>query len=114
MLMRPNARGLFTRVIMQSCGLGRGFLSSATATGLADQFLHLLDIDPNASDALTNLRAIELPRLLKAQGDLTQANVRFAETAPPFMPVATSSPTQAELIAALADGVGRCCGGNLW
>jgi para-nitrobenzyl esterase len=107
MLMMPEARGMFWRVIMQSPGLGRGYLSSATAAGVADQFLHLLDIDPDSSDALTRLRAIEVPRLLKAQGDLTRANVRFAHTAPPFMPVMPSALTQSELVTALADGVGQ-------
>ena len=91
----------------KAAGWGAYSSPQATATAVADQFLRLLDIDPNASDVLTNLRAIEVPRLLKAQGDLTQANVRFAQTAPPFMPVVPSALTQGELITALADGVGR-------
>lgn len=107
LLMLPELRGLFHRVIMQSCGLGRGFLTPADATKIADQFLHLLDIDPDLGDALARLRTIEVPRLLRAQGDVTQAHLRFAETAPAFMGVLPSPLSQSELIAALADGVGR-------
>ena len=107
LIMLPEARGLFRRVIMQSAGLGRGYLTPAGATGIADQFLGLLDIDPDSTNALAQLRAVELSRLLKAQGEVTQANVRFGETAPAFMGVLPSTLTQPELIAALADGVGR-------
>ena len=107
MLTLPETRGLFRRVIMQSSGLGRGFYTSAEATELADQFLHWLGIDPDAGDALARLRTMEVPRLLQAQGDLTKANVRFAQTAPPFMPVVPSALPQSELMTALADGVGR-------
>ena len=67
MLMLPEARGLFRRVIMQSAGLGRGFFTSEVATGLADQFLRSLDIDPHAGNALTRLRAMEAPGLLRAR-----------------------------------------------
>jgi para-nitrobenzyl esterase len=101
MLMLPEARGLFRRVIMQSGGLGRGFLTSEVATGLADQFLRLLDIDPHAGNALTRLRAIEAPVLLRAQGDLARANPRFLV---PFMPVAPEAMTQAEMLAVIAGG----------
>ena len=101
LLMLPKARGLFRRVIMQSAGLGRGFHTSAVATGLADQFLRLLDIDPHAGDALTRMRAIEVPDLLRAQGDLARANTRFLV---PFMPVVPAAMTQTEMLAAIAGG----------
>lgn len=107
LIMLPDARGLFQRVIMESAGLGRGFLTPSGAARIADQFLGLLGIDPDAADALARLRAVEVSRLLEAQGDLTQTHVRFAETAPAFMGVLPTSLTQPELIAALADGIGQ-------
>ena len=114
LILLPEARTLFQRVIMESAGLGRGFLTPARAAMIADQFLGLLDIDPDSADALARLRAIELSRLMKAQGDVTQAHVRFAESAPAFMGVLPTSLTQPELIAALADGVvqGAAFGGR--
>lgn len=107
LIMLPDARGLFKRVIMESAGLGRGFLTPAGAARIADQFLSLLDIDPDSVDALAQLRAVEVSRLLKAQGEVTQAHVRFAETAPAFMGVLPACLTQPALIAALAEGVGQ-------
>ena len=107
LIMLPEARGLFQRVIMESAGLGRGFLTPTGAAMIADQFLSLLGIDPDSADALARLRAVEVSRLLEAQGDVTQAHVRFAESAPAFMGVLPTSLTQPELIAALADGIGQ-------
>jgi para-nitrobenzyl esterase len=104
LLMLPEARLLFHRAIMQSGGFGRGAYSSAMATERADQFLRLLDIDPQSSDALAKLRAIEVARLLAAQGELARANARFAQTMPAFMPVLPSAMTQAEMLGAIADG----------
>src|SRR5215469_16980744 len=78
LLMLPEARPLFHRVIMQSGGFGRGAYTSAMASDRADQFLGLLGIDPQAGDALARLRAIEVPRLLAAQTELAQRNARFA------------------------------------
>jgi para-nitrobenzyl esterase len=74
------------------------------ATERADQFLRQLDIDPHAGDALARLRAVEVPRLLAAQSALAQANARFAQTMPMFMPVVPSAMTQEEMLDAIADG----------
>ena len=104
LLMLPDARNLFRRVIMQSGGFGRGVYTSAMATERADQLLRLLDIDPHAGDALARLRAVEVPRLLAAQGELARANARFAQTMPMFMPVMPSAMKQAEMLGAIADG----------
>jgi para-nitrobenzyl esterase len=90
---------------MQSSGFGRGAYTSAMATQRADQFLHLLDIDPQSSGALAQLRAIEVPRLLAAQAELARANARFAQTVPMFMPVLPSAMTQPAMLAAIADGL---------
>ena len=104
LLMLPAARSLFRRVIMQSGGFGRGAYTSAMATERADQLLHLLDIDPQASNALTRLRSVDVQHLLVAQGELARANARFAQTMPMFMPVLPSAMTQAEMLGAIADG----------
>jgi para-nitrobenzyl esterase len=110
LLMLPEARGLFRRVIIQSGGFGRGFFTPAVAAERGDQLLRLLDIDPQGGDALARLRAVEVPRILQAQGRFARANARFAWNTPPFMPVAPSAMTQADLLAGIADGV--CSGGE--
>ena len=104
LLMLPEARGLFRRAILQSGGFGRGTYSSATASERSDQLLRLLDIDPHAGDALSRLRAVDVPRLLAAQGELARMNARFAETVPPFMPVLPSAMTEPEMLDAIAGG----------
>jgi para-nitrobenzyl esterase len=106
MLMLPDVRPLFRRVIMQSSWLGFAFHSPAQAAEKADQFMRLLDIDPGSGDALIRLREMEVPSLLRAQGGLLRANARFARTAPPFVPVVPASMSQMEVIAAIADGAG--------
>src|SRR5262249_2454125 len=87
LLTRPEALPLFHRVIMQSGGFGRGASTSATASDRADELLRALDIDPQSADALARLRAVEVPRLLVAQGELARSIARFAQTVPAFMPV---------------------------
>jgi para-nitrobenzyl esterase len=104
LLTLPDARPLFRRAIMQSGGFGRGAYTSAMASGRADQLLRLLEIDPQAADALRRLRAVEVRRMLAAQGELARANARFAQTMPMFMPVLPVAMTQAEMLGAIADG----------
>jgi para-nitrobenzyl esterase len=70
----------------------------------ADQFLRLLDIDPEGGDALARLRAIEVPRLLAAQVELAQRNARFAYPGAMFMPVFPQAMTLSEMLSAIADG----------
>jgi para-nitrobenzyl esterase len=106
LLALPKARGMFRRVIMQSGGFGRGAYTTSMATQRADELLRLLDIDPHAGNALTRLRAVDVPHLLVAQGELARANVRFAQTMPMFMPVLPSPMTQSEMLGAIADGAG--------
>lgn len=107
LLMMPEARDLFLRIILQSSGLGRGFLTPAAAALIADQFLRLVDIDPDSGDALSRLRAMDVAHLLRAQGELLRLNVRFAQSAPPFMPVIRYTMSQTEMLAAIADGIGE-------
>ena len=103
--MLPEARDLFHRAIMQSGGFGRGAYTLAMATQRADQFMRLLDIDPQSGDAVRRLRAAEVPRLIAAQGELARANARFAQTMPMFMPVLPTAMTQPEMLGAIAEGL---------
>jgi para-nitrobenzyl esterase len=105
MLMLPEARTLFHRAIVQSAGFGRGAYTSVMATERADQFLRILDIDPEAADASASLRAVEVPRLLDAQIELAKRNARFAYPGTMFMPVFPQDMTLAEMLDAIADGV---------
>jgi len=104
LLMLPEVRTLFRRAILQSGGFGRGAYTVAAASDCADQLLRLLGIDPQSGDALSRLRAIEVPRLLAAQGELARINAGFAQIMPPFMPVLPSEMTQPEMLDAIADG----------
>jgi para-nitrobenzyl esterase len=104
MLMTPGIDAPFRRAILQSPGLGWGFLTPAMAAATGDQFLRLLEIDPDGGDALTRLRATEVGRLLQAQAELMRSTARFARMEPPFMPVVPTSMTQAELLDAIAEG----------
>lgn len=108
MLMMPEARALFRRAILQSPALGFGFLTPAMAAAIGDRFLRILEIDPNAVDALTHLRATEVERLLQAQAELMRTTTRFARMMPPFMPVVPTSMTQDELLDAVAGGAESC------
>jgi para-nitrobenzyl esterase len=74
------------------------------ATERADQFLWVLDIDPQGGDALARLRAIEMPRVLAAQVELAQRNARFAYPGTMFMPVFPQAMTLSEMLSAIADG----------
>jgi para-nitrobenzyl esterase len=103
--MLPHARSLFHRAIIQSGGFGRGAYTSAMATQRADQYLRLLDIDPQSGEAVAQLRAVAVPRLLAAQTELARAKARFAQTMPMFMPVLPSAMTQPEMLAAIAEGL---------
>src|SRR3984957_7610380 len=102
--MLRAARSLLRRVIMQSGGFGRGAYTAAMATERADQLLRLLNIDPQSADAPARLRAVEVPRLLSAQGELARLNARFAETTTMFMPVLPSAMSDAEMLGAIAAG----------
>jgi para-nitrobenzyl esterase len=104
LLMLPEARRLFQRAIMQSGGYGRGAYTSAMASERADQFLRLLAIDPQAGDALSRLRAVEVSRILSAQADLARSNARFAFPGAMFMPVFPEAMSLREMLLAIADG----------
>ena len=67
LLMLPEARALFHRVIMQSGGFGRGAYTRQWRPS-APIIIAALDIDPQSSDALARFRGVDVPRLLAAQG----------------------------------------------
>jgi para-nitrobenzyl esterase len=104
LLLDRDARSLFQRAIIQSGSFGRPPVTAAQATVSGAQFLRQLEINPDAADAAARMRAVPPARLLEAQTALAQANARFAETTPPFMPLLPAPMTQAELIDAIADG----------
>lgn len=104
LLMMPEARPLFHRAIMQSGGYGRGAYTSAMASERADQFLRLLAIDPQAGDALSRLRAVDVQKILVAQAELARTNARFAFPGAMFMPVFPEEMSLREMLRAIADG----------
>jgi para-nitrobenzyl esterase len=104
MLMMSEVRSLFHRAVLQSPALGVPFPSSAVASAVADQFLRLLGIDSDADNALALLRAVDVPRLLVAQAELTRATAQFARTMPPFLPSVSTPMTGTEIIADIANG----------
>jgi para-nitrobenzyl esterase len=101
LLTMPEARGLIRRVVLQSGGFGRGPGAPDRAIVRAEQYLRLLEIDPDAADARERLGAVPAARLIEAQTAFARANARFGDTAPPFGPVAAARITAAELVAAI-------------
>jgi para-nitrobenzyl esterase len=106
MIADPDARKLFRRAIMQSGGFGRGPLSRRAAAEIGRDYVRLLDIDPDASDALARIRDIPVDRLIAAQGALARALARFAETTPPFMPLVETEMSEIALIETIAEAAG--------
>jgi para-nitrobenzyl esterase len=106
MIVDPASRALFRRAIVQSGGFGRPPLDREQAGEIGAQFVRLLDIDPEATDAAARMRAVPVARLIAAQGQLAAARAKFADTTPPFMPVVEAAMREAGLIAAIAAGAG--------
>ncbi len=102
LLLDPAARGLFHQAILQSGGFGRAPLTVSDAQAITAQYCQMLDIDADAADAVTRLRAEPVERLLAAQGALAQARARFGETTPPFMPTLPEAMTEADLLRSIA------------
>ncbi len=82
----PQTRGLFRRVIVQSAAPRPG-PKAAEATARARRLMELLQIDPDAGDAPTRLRAAPAERLVALQMQIARENARFAEIEPAFPPV---------------------------
>lgn len=86
LLDMPDTAGLFRRAIVQSGPPRRG-QDPNTAIARARRLMTLLDIDPDASDAIERLREVPAERLARLQIQIARENARFAETDPSFPPV---------------------------
>lgn len=102
LILDARARGLFHRVILQSGGFGRDPLTVEEGYRIGAQVIRAAGVDPEAGDALAQLRAVSVDALLAATGEVARATARFAETNPVFMPTVVEAMTQAELFAAIA------------
>lgn len=102
MMLDPAARLLFHQAILQSGGFGRAPLTVSDAQAITAQYCQMLDINADAPDAVAQLRAVPVERLLAAQGALAQERARFGETTPPFMPTVLEAITETALLAAIA------------
>ncbi len=102
LVLDPEARPRFHRMILQSASFGRAPLAAAEAASRAETLMRGLGIDPDAADAAARMRDIPVPTLLAAQGALARSLARFAETTPPFMPILPEPIPGAALIARIA------------
>ena len=100
------ARPLFQRAILQSGGFGRTPLARPEAEASGAVFIRSLGIDPDASDVVSQLRALPTAAILEAQGAFARSRARFGDSSPPFMPVLDTAMTEAELLSAIADAMG--------
>ena len=101
-LLTSEARGLFHRAILLSAPASLRPLRSEEAAGYAEQLLARLAI-PLAS-AAEGLRSVPVDRLLEAQVAVSRAAARFADIAPPFVPVFDALADVGAFIAAAARG----------
>jgi para-nitrobenzyl esterase len=104
LIIDPAARALFHRAILQSGGFGRPPLSRAEATGIGEDYVRLLGIDPASPAAAAAVRALPAGQLIEAAGRLARARAHFADTTPPFMPLVEAAITAAALVEQIADG----------
>ncbi len=100
----PQARPLFGRAILQSGGFGRPPLTAAYATRIGVDYVRSLGIDPDASDAGAQMRAVPASRLVEAAGALARSRAKFAETTPVFMPHVDVPMSGDTAIGMIADG----------
>jgi para-nitrobenzyl esterase len=107
MLAMGGAERLFHRAILQSPPAGMLPLSSAASAANARHLAELLGIAESADEArLCRLRAAPVPDILEAQHKLLRATARFADLAPPFLPVLDGFATHGAFLAAVAAGAG--------
>ena len=93
MIVDPEARALFRRVILQSGSFGRPPPSRAQAAEIGATFVRLLDDDPLSAPPA---------KLVATTGALARQMAKFAETNPPFMPLIERPATQEDLRAEIA------------
>ncbi len=100
LLTRPDTDGLFHRAILQSPPPPMAPHSAERATEYAEFTMNLLGTTPEG------MRTQPIPRLLDAQMQLARAIARFADIAPPFMPVSDACADPAAFIAEAAAAAG--------
>jgi para-nitrobenzyl esterase len=98
LLTMPAARALFHRAILLSTPAALRPLTAAAATAYATQLLTHLAIPPE------RLRDIPAERIVEAQTAVLRGMARFADIAPPFLPMIDALADREALIAAAADG----------
>jgi para-nitrobenzyl esterase len=107
MLATGGAGRLFHRAILQSPPAGMLPLSSAASAANGRQLAELLGIADGSDEArLARLRAAPVPDMLEAQHKLLRATARFADLAPPFLPVVDGFASHDAFLTAVAAGAG--------
>jgi para-nitrobenzyl esterase len=99
LLGRPDGRGLFQQVILQSTPAGIRPYGTDEAAGIGRRLLEVLDLHPDEAE---RLRSVPVPALLAAQGELARRMAAPLTVTPPFQLVADGG-VPADL---LADGPG--------
>jgi para-nitrobenzyl esterase len=104
LLLDPATRGLFRRGIIQSGSFGRPGITMADGVRRAETFMRLLDIDPDAADAVARMRALPPARILEAQVAFGRTLARFGAIASLFAPLLPEPMPQPALLDAIAAG----------
>jgi para-nitrobenzyl esterase len=81
MMSAPPSRDLFRRAILQSTPTGAPPTPAATASEVAEEFLHILGLRP---DQAHRLRELPVGTLLAAQQNLARRRARPLRLEPPF------------------------------
>jgi para-nitrobenzyl esterase len=105
------------RAILMSAPLGLPPLAPAAADHIGEACVRAMGVDPQASDALAQLRRVPLGDVMRAHGAAARANAQAraeqgappGDAAPPFLPVADGSflPVPEALAPALARAATR-------
>jgi para-nitrobenzyl esterase len=109
MLAMPETRKLMQRAILLSTPFALRTHSREDAASTARLFCTELGIDPDNPQALPQLQAIGIDRILQATGATLRSSKRaVGDPTPPFGPVATGGlPEAGELDEAVAQGAGH-------
>ncbi len=108
LILEPDVRRLFHRVILQSGSFGRPPLERGEAARRAELVMRHLGIDPAAPDVAARMAAVPVAEVLAAQGVLARSLAVWGESTPPYMPVVEEGCSEAALtgrIAAAAEGL---------
>ena len=106
LLAMPEAAGLFQRAILQSTPPAMAPLSRIEAIGNADRLLGALGVFSGATDIAARLRSETPARLVEAQMAAARTIARFADIAPPFVPVFDELAAPTAFLRAAAEGAG--------